>query len=83
MTHTTTTHTAPGTGASAGQSYTLPEAHRQAILAGADSARCSAFIHAQRDSFMSKNHGFEFGQDYEAGAANNACAEFKTRHNVL
>lgn len=77
-THTTTrnTTTTAAPVASAGRAYTLPEAQRQAILAGADSARCSAFIHTQREEFMSKNHGFEFGKDYEAGVANNACADY-------
>lgn len=74
-THTTTT-TTPGASAGAGRSYTLPEAHRQAILGGADSARRSAFLHAQREEFMSKNHGCEFGEDYEEVAAKNACVDY-------
>lgn len=61
-THTTTTTP------NAGRAYTLPEAQRQAILGGSDSARCSAFLHTQRKEFMSKNHGCEFGQDYEEAA---------------
>lgn len=75
MTHTTTRNTtAPG--ASTARSYTLPEAHRQAILGGSDSARRSAFLHAQRENFMSKNGGREFGKDYDASAAKNACIDY-------
>ena len=70
-----TTRTATTT-ADPGRAYTLPGARGQAILGGSDSARCSAFIHTQREEFMSKNHGFEFGKDYEAGVANNACADY-------
>ena len=75
MTTHTTTRTTP-IAPSAGRTYALPEAQRQAILGDSDSARRSAFLHAQREEFMSKNHGCEFGENYKEVAAKNACADY-------
>ena len=44
------------------ESYKLPEAQRQAILQGSDFARTRALIHAQRERFLARNNGFEFGE---------------------
>ena len=45
-----------------GSVYKLPEAQRRAILHGSDSARTREIIHAQREKFMARNNGFEFGE---------------------
>ena len=58
-----TTHTpSPKEQLQPGEAYKLPEAQRQAILQGSDFARTRALIHAQREKFLARNNGFEFGE---------------------
>ena len=44
------------------QAQLRAEAQRQAILQGSDFARTRALIHAQREKFLARNNGFEFGE---------------------
>lgn len=43
--------------------YSLPAAQRQAILDGSDYLKRARLIASQREHFMAKNNGFEYGQE--------------------